>query len=323
MKTKYKILTINLLVVFITILTVITGIFTVLMKAFSLKDLKNATISVAADSKMTFKKEGLLDLIGSDVDLTVQNPISISSKEQAVELLNGYLNDNFYSGKVRAVSSTFVVGGGSLGGVGEIYYGFLKSESYFEDDTFNSCAYYCKVPNADGDDDGAHAQANYIERTTYKDGIYSYKKVSGEKDVCYYTFENGSYKTHMVDGVFENHQVDEWTSAGDPGYELFPFLINNETVTGIEIDNSSSFVVKVKYNFAASALSKYRQSIYSDTSDSTGLPTFHSFNFEVTFNKFSGEVIEIAKYENYTLPCILGVDVNLSRSQTVIFKKEN
>ena len=63
--------------------------------------------------------------------------------------------------------------------------------------------------------------------------------------------------------------------------------------------------------------------IRDNESNSVGLPTFNALNFEVTFNKYTGEIVEISKYESYTLPCIATVDVNLSRSQTIVFKKEN
>lgn len=317
MKTKHKILTINLLVVFVSLLTVLTGIFSVAMRAFSSKDSTIGTISVAADTTMNFKKTGLLDLVGEGVVVDVSNTISIENKEDAVKFFNDYLNENFYSGKVKAYSTTLTTGGGQFQGIGATYYGFFKEEMSYKDGVFTNFNYYCKIPNSEGAETGLGSPKNFISLITIEDGVVTKQRIEGEKDVCYWIYENGSYTIIPQDREFTSTSVDTFLVDND----ILPFIVSNETVSSVEIDASSSFIIKVKFNITNDALLSYRQDIKNADPGNKSLPNFTDLKFEVSFNKFTGEIIEISKYEAYTLQN--QIEVTLTRGMNMVFKKED
>lgn len=318
MKNKAKIITINIFVVFLAILTLIAGVFSVFMKIFAKKDKAITEISVAADNKITFKKTGLLDLVGGGSEIKVSNPITISSKEDAINLYNNYIDNYFNTGKVKAISSTVVSGGGSLGALSAVYVGIYNEEMYYnKDGTFISDGVYCKIPNIKGDDDGPYAPDNFIEHIEIKDKHKIKYGISGGKNVCNYTVNNGEYviNKYVSDLPFDYEEDISGTTY------LTPFFVTDETVADYSVDASSGFVIKVKYTIKDSALLEYKKGIKSADSNNTGLPTFIKMNFEVTFNKYTGDIIQISKYEEYTLPNAITVDIQ--RNTEIYFKKED
>lgn len=317
MKVKYKILTVNILVVFVSILTVLTGVFSVLMKMFSSKDKGIRNISVAAESTINFTKEGLLDLVGEGAFVNISNPIEINSQEKAIQLYNDFINNYYLTGKVKMVSSTLVIGGGELMGMGETYWGIFNEEKYYKDGISYSKGVYCKIPNAEGKDDGNYAPDNFIEERVTENGISTRRYRNGEKDVCYYVNDNGGYKIIINNSDFNGEEVKENAT----GEKVLPFEINTETISNCVIDSSSSFVTKVKFIVKDSALSSYKESIKNADYRNKDVPRFSVMDLEVSFNKYTGEIIEITKYENYTLPS--QIDVDMTRSSNIIFKKED
>ena len=317
MKNRHKILTINILVVFITILTFLTGVFSVIMKMFFSKDGKTSTISVAAESTITFKKEGLLDLIGEGITVDISNPINLNTKEDVISAYNNYVNNYFNTGKVTATASTFGISGGSFMGITGEYYTIFNQELSFKDDVFYCTSVYCKIPNASGDDDGPYAPNNFIEEKTIKDGVITIRKTEGGKDVCYYVCENGQYKIIQAKTDYVSKATGKCVN---PNY-LLPFEINESTVKGCDIDLSSNFVAKVKIYLNDSALQLYKEEIKLADEGNKDYPTFTKMELEISFNRFTGEIIEIYKSEVYSVPNVATISMN--RSTNIAFKKED
>ena len=241
MNYKSKRITINLLIIFLSV--ILLGQVTFLFVSSILNRDSGIDISVEATGHMSvIKKTGLLDLVGEGITINLSDQVSIKDKETFSEVFNGYFE------KLKQEGGYSVISEGILSGTAlsmTAYQAFIQTYEVDAEGNVFIENITSEVPSASGSTTG------YGEIFGKRIWVDSESQKIQETHNVSYTKEGNRY---ILNATYETAPVNQKKNRE---LTLLPFVVTASTITSFSIkENAMSYDIELSLNESGYAHSK-------------------------------------------------------------------